>query len=82
MTFDDLWREVQGLPEMAITQVPRVLSESAKKKLMRKAPEEISRIVAETTDEVNNGSEKPLDDLIFDHQRVVLDTSAEFEKIC
>jgi len=64
MTFDDLWREVQGLPEMAKIQVPDVLSELTKMKLMRKAPEEVSRIVAQAIEEVNNGSVEPLDTLI------------------
>lgn len=61
MTFDDLWREVQGLPEMAKIQVPTTLSESTKMKLAKKTPEEVSRIVLAAIEDVNNGSVEPLD---------------------
>ncbi len=64
MTFEELWKQVEGLPEMAKIQVPRVLSESTKKKLAKKTPEEISRIVLAAIEEVNNGSVEPLDRLI------------------
>lgn len=64
MTFDELWVEVQGLPDTAKLQVPNVLSESTKKKLSRKTPEEITMIVRTAIEEVNRGSVKPLDELI------------------
>lgn len=64
MTLDDLWRMVQGLPEMAKVQVPAALSESTKKKLARRTPEEIEKIVAQAIEEVNHGAVAPLDELI------------------
>ena len=64
MTFDEMLRNVEGLPDAAMMQVPRVLSEATKKKLDRKTPDEISRIVAEAINEVNRGSVKPLNELI------------------
>ena len=64
MTFEELWKQVEGLPEMAKIQVPRVLSESTKKKLARKKPEEVRQIVVAAIDEVNNGSVEPLDRII------------------
>lgn len=33
MMFDEVWREVQGLPDSAKMQVPEVLSEATKKKI-------------------------------------------------
>lgn len=64
MTFDELWAEVQGLPDTAKMQVPNILSESTKKKLSRKTPEEVGRIVTTAIDEVNHGSVEPLENLI------------------
>lgn len=64
MTFDDLWRDVQGLPDTAKLQVPGTLSESTKKMLARMKPVEVAAIVASAIDEVNRGSIKPLDELI------------------
>jgi hypothetical protein len=64
MTFDDVWREVKGLPKMAIAQVPKVLSKETKKRLEKLKPEEVSMIVAQAIDEVNQGSVVPLDELI------------------
>ncbi len=64
MKFEDIWREVKGLPEMAIAQVPKVLSNETKKRLEKLKPEEVSVIVAQAIDEVNQGSVVPLDELI------------------
>ena len=64
MTFDELWVRVQGLPDTAKLQVPNVLSESTKKKLAKKTPEEVTEIVQQAIAEVNHGSVKPLDELI------------------
>lgn len=64
MTFDDLWRKVQGLPDTAKLQVPGTLSESTKMKMAELSPEEVCRIVAEAIEDVNNGSVEPLDTLI------------------
>lgn len=64
MSFEDVWGQVHGLPDTAIAQVPRVLSEATKSKLARKTPEEVSRIVAQAIEKVNRGSVKPLDELI------------------
>lgn len=64
MTFDDLWGDVKGLPEMAITQVPAALSESTKKKLCKLSPEEVTRIVFFAIEQINHGSIESLDTLI------------------
>lgn len=64
MTFEELWEQVSGLPDTAKMQVPGALSESTKKRLEKKSPAEIGRIVAQAIEEVNRGSIKPLDELI------------------
>ena len=64
MTFDELWMSVQGLPDTAKLQVPGVLSATTKKKLAKRSPEDVSKIVLAAIEEVNRGSVKPLDELI------------------
>ena len=64
MTFEELWREVSGLPEMSKKQVPGTLSIETKNQLAKRSPEEVSRIVVQLIEEVNRGSVKPLDELI------------------
>jgi len=64
MTFDELWTRVQGLPDTAKLQVPGVLSETTKRKLEKRSPEDVSIIVLAAIEEVNHGSVKPLDELI------------------
>ena len=64
MTFDDVWREVKGLPDTAMVQVPGALKEDTKRKLSWKSPEEVVVIVTAAIDEINHGSVKPLDELI------------------
>ncbi len=64
MTFDELWREISDLTEMAKIQIPGVLRESTKKKLARKKPEEVRQIVTAAIDEVSHGSVEPLDRII------------------
>jgi hypothetical protein len=64
MTFDELWKQVEGLPDTAKLQVPEVLSPTTKKKLEKRSPQEIAVIVAAAIDEVNHGSIAPLDTLI------------------
>lgn len=65
MTFEDVWRQVRGLPDTAIQQVPGVLSADTKKLLSRLTPEEVSKIVASAIEEVNHGSITPLDELVM-----------------
>lgn len=64
MTFEDVWREVKGLPDTAMVQVPGTLKEETKKKLVMHTPEEVAVIVTAAIDEINHGSVKPLDTLI------------------
>ena len=59
MTFEELWREVQGLPDTAKLQVPGTRSESTKKMLSKKTPEEVSGIVLAAIEDANNGSVVP-----------------------
>ena len=67
MTFEEYWREVDKthlLPAMAIVQIPTSLSNSTKKKLMKKQPEETARLINTAIDEVNRGSIESIDSLV------------------
>lgn len=64
MTFEDVWRQVKGLPDTAKLQVPGILKEDTKKRLCRKSPEEVAVIVTAAIEKVNHGSVLPLDELI------------------
>lgn len=64
MTFEGLWKQVKGLPDTAMIQVPAVLSSATKKKLMQKKPEEVGRIISAAIDEINRGSVETVDALV------------------
>ena len=64
MTFEELWKQVQGLPDTAMIQVPEVLKEDTKKKLSRKTPEDVAEIVRQAVTEIDHGSVEPLDMLV------------------
>ncbi len=64
MTFEDVWKHVEGLPDTAKIQVPGVLSAATKRKLAKMTPDDVSKIVLAAIEEVNRGSVTPLDELI------------------
>ena len=67
MTFEEYWREVGKthlLPSMAIDQVPTSRSNSTKKRLMKRKPEETARLLNIAIEEVNRGSIESIDSLV------------------
>ena len=64
MTFDELWKQVKGLPDTAMIQVPAVLSSTTKKRLTMKSPEEVGRIIFAAIEEINRGSVETVDALV------------------
>jgi hypothetical protein len=64
MKFDEIWLQVQGLPDMAKIQVPDALSNETKKMLGKFDPDDIARIVLSAIDEINHGSIESLDVLV------------------
>ena len=64
MTFEEMWSQVQGLPQEAIKRVPETLRDDTKNRLSRISPEEVAEIVLEAIYEVDHGSIVPLDTLI------------------
>lgn len=64
MTFEEVWSQVQGLPQEAIMRVTETLRDDTKNRLSRMSPEEVAEIVLGAIDEVNHGSVEPLDLLV------------------
>ena len=64
MSFEEIWSQVQGLPQEAINLVPEALTEDTKRRLCNKTPEEVAEIVRVAINEVNHGPFEPLDALI------------------
>ena len=64
MTFEELWKQVQGLPDTAKLQVPGTLKEDTKSRLARKTPEDVAEIVRQAVTEIDHGSVEPLDMLV------------------
>ena len=67
MSFDELMDKVwalSGLPRIAREQLPRSLSDTTKKNLIRRSPEEIVQIFQKAIDEVNGGATDSIDVLV------------------
>lgn len=62
--FEELWKEVEGIPEGAKKQIPGDLSDRTKKKLEKLSSEKIAEIINKAFDEVNKGSVLEMDVLI------------------
>ena len=64
MSFEEIWSQVQGLPQEAINLAPEALNEDTKRRLGSNTPEEVAVIVRAAIEEVNHGSIAPLDVLV------------------
>ncbi len=62
--FEELWKQVEGIPEGVKKQISADLSERTKRKLEKLAPEKISEVINKAFDEVNKGSVLEMDVLI------------------
>ncbi len=62
--FEELWKEVEGIPEGAKKQIPLDLSDRTKRKLEKLSPREISEIINRAFEEINKGSVEGIDTLI------------------
>ena len=62
--FEELWKQVEGIPEGAKKQIPSDLSDRTKRKLEKLSPEEIRAVVNKAFEKVNNGSVEEIDVLI------------------
>ena len=63
-SFEEVWAQVQGLPEAAKEQIPDVLSNFTKKRLSELSPKQIEGIVNTAIETVNKGSIETIDSLI------------------
>ncbi len=62
--FEELWKQVEGIPDGAKKQISADLSERTKRKLEKLAPEKISEVINKAFEEVNRGSVLQMDVLI------------------
>ena len=62
--FEELWKQVEGIPEGAKKQIPGDLSDRTKRKLERLSPKEIEEAIDKAIEEINKGSVERIDDLI------------------
>ena len=64
MTFEDLWKQVKGLPDTAMAQIPDVLSDNTKKRLAKRSPNEVKEIILSAIYEVDHGSVSRLEEQV------------------
>ena len=62
--FEELWKQVEGIPDGAKKQIPADLSDSTKRKLEKYSPEKIAEAVNKAFEEINKGSVLEMDVLI------------------
>ena len=62
--FDELWKQVEGIPAGAKKQLPGDLSVRTKRKLEKLSPGEIEKIITRAFEEINRGSVEEIDVLI------------------
>lgn len=68
MQFEDLWEEVSRhnvLPRAAVENVPDMLSETTKEKLLTLQPYEVCSIIKSSIHEINDGSVVSLDSIVL-----------------
>lgn len=66
--FEMLWMEIKekGLLSFdVIDSIPRLIGEKTKKKLIKKSPEEVVKLIKAAIDKINSGSVEPIDALIL-----------------
>lgn len=67
MTFEEFWQEVAKtnlLPNVAILEIPSVLSCEVKKQLTTYSPEAAAKLLVETIEDINRGNVTKLDELL------------------
>ena len=62
--FEELWKQVEGIPDGAKKQLSADLSDKTKRKLEKLSPKEIEDIVNGSLEEVSKGSIVGIDELI------------------
>ncbi len=62
--FDELWKQVDGIPNGEKKQILKDLSEKTKGKLEKLSPKAIEEIINRAFEEINKGSVEEIDVLI------------------
>ena len=67
MTFEQLMIEINKvgiLPDMAIRELPSVLSDKTKKQMLNREPKELAGLLSSAIDRINHGSIESVDELM------------------
>ena len=62
--FEELWKQVEGIPEGIKKQISADLSDRTKRKLEKLSPEKVEEAVDKAFEEVSKGSVQTFDSLI------------------
>ncbi len=62
--FDELWKQVDGIPDGIKKQIYEDISDKTKKKLEKDSPKEIEEYIIKAIEAINNGSTEEIDTLI------------------
>ncbi len=62
--FDELWKQVEGIPEGVKKQISADLSDRTKRKLEKLTPKEMEDVVNTAFEEISKGSVETIDSLI------------------
>ena len=62
--FDELWKQVEGIPEGVKKQLSADLSDKTKRKLEKLTPKEMEDVVNTVFEEISKGSVETIDSLI------------------
>ena len=62
--FEELWKQVEGIPEGVKKQLSADLSDRTKRKLEKLTPKELEDVVNTVFEEISKGSVETIDSLI------------------
>ncbi len=62
--FDELWKQLEGIPDGAKKQIPQDLTDRTKRKIEKISLKEVEEAVNKALEEVSKGSVKTIDLLI------------------
>ena len=62
--FEELWKQVEGIPGGVKKQISADLSDRTKRKLEKLSPEKIAEVIDKAFEEVNKGSVLEMDVLV------------------
>lgn len=62
--FEELWKQVEGIPEGVKKQLSADLTDRTKRKLEKMTPKKVEEAINKALEEVKNGSVETIDSLV------------------